>query len=349
MSYAWTYNKAMPTINYSSHPHTLHITVDPRIELLAVVQYLAGYGQRFPLLTAFDIEYKKEVETAFQTFRAHPAVKLFDQMSVDGFNCDAPPWVMLHLSPPPELEVQTPFIPYLIRRASNKLEKLIPALRNFAMVSDFMAFYRTHSTFYETITRPIIAQYSGHHDISVFENYYGMGHNSYTMIFAPLFSDGGYGPQVRREDGLFDVFSITGPTGIDVNNQPIFSMPTGVRSLIWHEFAHPLINPLTERYIHKVNEYQALFQMVKERMTSYGYVSWEAVVNETIVRAVVVRMKALELGEAEGQSSLAQELEWGFAYTDLLVKQLKQYEQQRDRYPTFRDFYSKLIEAFAEV
>lgn len=335
----------MPTVKFPINSQTLHITVDPRIELLAVIQYLAGYGQRFPLLTPFELLYKTEIETAFHSFRDHQAVKLFDQMSMDGFNCDAPPWVMLHLSPPPELEVQTPFTSYLIWRASDQLEQFIPALRNFAVASQFMNFYRAHSIFFETITRPIIANYSGEHDIAVLENYYGMGHNSYTMIIVPLFSDGGYGPQVYRKDGRYDVYTITGPTGMDVNNQPVFHAPNEVRSLIWHEFAHPFVNPLTERYIHEVNQYQALFQIVKERMIHYGYDSWQTVVNENIVRAVVVRMKAHELGELEGQAQLEQELEWGFAYTDLFVERLKLYEQQRGLYPSFRDFYPILIKA----
>jgi hypothetical protein len=341
----------MPKDHHSLHPHDLHITADPRIELLAVVQYLGGYGQRFPLLTSFDIQYKTEIEEAFRSFCDHQAVKEFDQMSVDGFHADAPPGVMLHLSAPPELDVQVSFTDYLIERAGSpdRLGQFIAALRDFANASHFMNFYQAHSAFYEAIVKETAALLSGDHDLAVLENYYGMKQHSYTLILAPLFSSGGYGPRIYRENDLFDIYSITGPSEMNAQNQPTFRGSENLRFLIWHEFAHSFVNPLTERYLREVNQYQALYQMNEEQMKNYGYSNWEITVNEHIVRAVTVRMAARELGEAEGRASLEQELEWGFAYTDLLVERLKRYEEQRDRFPAFRDYYPELIKGFAEA
>lgn len=338
----------MSTSCLSFHPQTLRVAIDPRIELLAVVQYLAGYGQRFPLLTEFDLVYKTEIENAYRTLHGQPAVKLFNQM-MDTFHADAPPAAMFHLSKPPLLAVEVPFTDYLVKRAggTDRLEQFIVALRDFAQESRFIDFYEAHSTFYAAILEPMVSQLSEVDDVAILEQYFGMQQHSYTLILAPLFSgNSAYGARICQADGQFDLYCIAGAAGMDEKISPIFDEPTHMRSLLWHEFAHAFVNPLTEQHLDAVNEYQALFGTVAERMTQYGYGSWEITVNEHIVRAVTVRLKALSFGESEGQASLKQELAWGFAYTGQIVKRLKQYETQRDQFPAFRDFYLELINAF---
>ena len=70
---------------------TIHIAVDPRIELLAVVQFLSGYDKRYNLITRFDFSYKQDVREHFSEYKDHAAVTLFDKMSAQVFNFDAPP------------------------------------------------------------------------------------------------------------------------------------------------------------------------------------------------------------------------------------------------------------------
>ena len=74
----------------------LEIRVDPRIELLAVVQSLGAYQDNLGLLTRFDFAYRMEAAEHFAPFREHAAVTLFDQMSRNGFSYDAPPTAMLY-------------------------------------------------------------------------------------------------------------------------------------------------------------------------------------------------------------------------------------------------------------
>lgn len=335
----------MSTSCLSFHPQTLRVAIDPRIELLAVVQHLSSYGQRFPLLSDFDLVYKTEIENAFRTFCSRPAVKIFDQMS-SAFHADAPPAAMFHLSEPPLLAVEVPFTDYLVKRAggTDRLEQFIVALRDFAKESLFMDFYRAHSTFYATILEPMVSQLSEVDDVAILEQYLGMQQHSYTLILAPLFSgNSAYGACICRADGQFDLYGIAGAAGMDEKHHPVFDEPAHMRSLLWHEFAHAFVNPLTEQHLDAVNQYQALFGTVAERMTQYGYGSWEITVNEHIVRAVTVRLKTLVFGESEGQASLEQELAWGFRFTGRIVECLKQYETQRTRFPAFRDFYLELI------
>ena len=71
---------------------SLNITVDPRIELLAVVQFLSGYGDRKGLITKYEFPYKRELMEYFSSYKNHHAVKLFTKMSTSGF------WFQVFLS-----------------------------------------------------------------------------------------------------------------------------------------------------------------------------------------------------------------------------------------------------------
>ena len=49
----------LASCSIQSTSSSLAITIDPRIELLAVVQSLSDYGEKYSLLTKLDFEYKK--------------------------------------------------------------------------------------------------------------------------------------------------------------------------------------------------------------------------------------------------------------------------------------------------
>jgi hypothetical protein len=129
---------------------SIKVVIDPRLELLAVVQHLSGYGDRYGLITSFDFPYKKEVAAYFSQYKDQAAVKLFAEMSKAGFSYDAPPNAMLYLSNPPELALHMPFSDYLKERAGGgeRLEKFVQALRDFARQSKFIEFFKIHESLY---------------------------------------------------------------------------------------------------------------------------------------------------------------------------------------------------------
>jgi hypothetical protein len=330
----------------------LNITVDPRLELLAAVQFISGYDRQTGLITQEKFTYKEEMRRYFQPYRKHAAVRLFDQMSRTGFSFDAPPAVMLYLTQPPELAVHTPLTPYLMERAGGAapLNDFLAALRDFARQSDFMTFFDRHQEFYAQVTQGVSALLPGEQDLEVLEDYYGLQEHSYNLVLVPLFHAGGFGPRVSRADGTFDLYSINGPHGVSKEGDfPTFGTTDSYRYLIWHEFAHSFVNPLTEAHQEEALAYQDLYRPIRGAMEDQAYTDWISAVNEHIVRAVTVRMAYRELGEAAGQAALEEELDRGFVYIEELLKKLEVYEAQRDRYPTFSSFYPELITSFSEA
>lgn len=337
--------------NNEFRSRSLYIGVDPRMELLAIVQYLSNYDSRFHLLTHFNISYKTDIEKAFHSFRDHQVIKLFEQLSPKRFNFHAPPAAMLYLSVPPQLEVQIPYPDDLITSAGGfeQLGQFLSALRDFAKVSNFMDFYQSQSAFYEAITQQSGTQLVLEDDEAVLETYYGMKQDGFHVILVPLFHEGGFGPRIERENGLTEIYSIIGPSGMNAQGQPTFGEHANLRSLVWHEFSHSFVNPLTEKYLSEVNQYEALFRPLDRGTIKIAYGSWSGTVSELIVQAITIRLATREFGEAAGQAHLDDERQRGFIYVDMLVDRLKRYEEQRNRYPTFGDFYLELIKVFAEV
>jgi hypothetical protein len=332
--------------NEALKQNTLRIFIDPRIELLAAVQLLSGYGERYGLITRYDFPYKDDVIKYFSPYKNRSAVKLFEEMSADGFSYDAPPTVMLYLSEPPALDLQQPFTDYLKQRAGGekKLDQLISSLRDFANETEFMAFFKANKKIYQQVVSSVQGKIGSIDYVQTLQDYYGMKQNSFNIILAPLFV-GGFGPRIERPDGTYDIYNICGPLEAK-KGLPIFGSTESLRHIAWHEFSHSFVNPTTEKFSKEVANYQSLYEPISERMKQQAYPDWQTCVNEHIVRAVTTRLAYREISKDAGDRALQNEKGRGFAYAEPLCKKLEQYENQRDKYPTFVDFYSELIKTF---
>ena len=328
---------------------TVNITVDSRIELLAAVQFLSGYDERYRLITRSDFPYKQDVREYFSEHKSHPAVILFDQMSAKGFSFDAPPAAMLYLSEPPELTAKAPFTAYLNKRAggAKRLNRFVELLRGFAEETEFMAFFKTHNGTFKQVIANAQKKMGGINYARTLEDYYGMRQNSYNIILAPLFA-GGFGPRVKGSDGKYDVYSILGSMNVQ-NGLPAFGSEESFRHIAWHEFSHSFVNPTTAKFGRRIDKYKALYEPISGRMSGQAYGNWQTCVNEHIVRAVTTRLTCREIGFEAGEQALQREKERGFAYAQALCESLAGYEEQRDTYPTLADYYPELIGVFTSL
>jgi len=343
-------NMTVPqTPNIGPNQHRLNVAVDARLEVLAVVQLLSGYGERLGLITRFDFPYKRDVIEYFSVYKDHRAVQLFAEMSKSGFSFDAPPAVMLYLSDPPELNTQLPFTDYLSRRAGGekRLNQFVTCLRDFANQTKFTEFYKSHQEAYQKIVTNARMKMESVDYIGTLESYYGMKHHSYNIILVPLFV-GGYGHRVERPDGTCDIYDICGPISID-NNLPVFGTVESFSDLAWHEFGHSFVVPTMNRLRSSIAKYSSLYEPISDKMKKQAYGSWETCVNEHLVRAVATRLAYHQIGKEVAEKTLLYEKTRGFFYVEALCKRLEKYENERDKYPTFADFSPEMIAVFKEL
>lgn len=323
----------------------LDVRVDSRIELLAVVQYLSGYK----LITQKDSLYRRNINQHFSRFKSHPAVKLFAEMSED-FNYDAPPTTMLHLSEPPDLHLQSPFTEHLEQRAGGRerLNQFINLLREFASETQFMAFFEaSQPIFSPTVTR-VHKQVQTCDTIRTMEEYFGLRQHSYGVLLAPLFANSNYGPRIERADRTYDAYAIVGTSEMAIHGILLFAFgPVVSCSLLWHEFGHSFVNPITAKFREEFDRYQALYVPISKRMARLAYPTWDICVNEHIVRAVIIRLTCRKHSNVRRFNLLMEKMR-GFWYVEELCARLEDYEVHRDTYPTFEDFYPRLIDVFRQ-
>jgi hypothetical protein len=327
----------------------INMMIDPRIELLAAVQAIGGYDERFDLITNENFAYKNDMKTYFYSFSKHEAVKTFDSMSSGSFCYDAPPTAMLYLSNPLNLTVKQDFSSYLKNRVGEvSLNKFAGQLKNFAIDTKFDDFYNSRKDFYKKVIDKNAELMGNSRYIDNLEQYYGMKQNSYNIILSPMFHNGGYGPKVENKDGSYDVYSIQGPAGVK-DNIPMFGNEGGFRYIALHEFSHSFINDLTEKNKAEVTKYSKLYEPMKEKMTKQAYTTWESCVNEHIVRAVVLRLTYIHSGKEAYDKLMDFENGNGFSYVPSFAMRLEEYEKNRDKYKSFNEFYPELIKVLEKL
>jgi hypothetical protein len=181
------------------------------------------------------------------------------------------------------------------------------------------------------------------------EDYMGTAKESYAVILNPLLGSFNIGSQVVREDRTTAIFNISGPKTLDEEGNPVFGSTDGIRNLIWHGFAPSFTNPLVAEHKEAIDRHAHLFEPMKERMARSGYPHWDICVDEHVVRAINIRLNAMGISEAEAQRLLESDLRAGFTYVTHLTERLKEYEDNRDAYPTLGHFFPRIVELFAEM
>jgi len=320
----------------------LHVSVDPRMELLSTIQILSNYK-----VIDRNSPYSKEIQDYFKPFSSQKAVVLTDELFQNqGFSFDAPVAFMLYLSQVPELKQQIPFSDYLLKSAGgkDKLDNYRTSIEQFAKESDFEKFWLNKNEFYKKVVDLTISDLPDKDLIKVIEDYFNESQNSYSIIISPAFR-GGYGPKLPASNNKYDIYSCN--TATDIKDGVPFLSKDNLIYYVWHEFGHSFVNPLTEKYSSKVFAYDKLFTPIRADMAKLNYKDLNTCVNELVIRAINVRLRELYISPVASRILLNKELENRFVYIQPVIEKLKEYEKQRDsRHITFSDFYPQLINLF---
>lgn len=320
----------------------MKVLIDPRTELLSVIQLLGNYSKKFGLVTENQTAYKTSIIKWFTDGKEHRAVKTSDKMGDAGFSFDAPHNLMLNLSNPPELTLKTPLSDYLLNRGGGReyLDEYISSIREFANEYNFTDFYEQSKNYYNTIIRNYNKYSPKANYKKQMERYYGKVPGNYISILTLLLR-GNYGMEFDN-----DVYSIMGLNGITEFDSSKNDM---LQHLIWHELSHPIINPLTAQYKEIMESTEILFEPIKHKMISQAYPSWEICVNEHIIRAITNRLALIHFGEETYNFLNSEDKKKGFIYLKKVIQSLVDYEQNRQEFRTIDSFYKQIMNVFLSI
>jgi hypothetical protein len=150
-----------------------------------------------------------------------------------------------------------------------------------------------------------------------------------------------------RKNGA-ELYAVIAPekTAIRV---PTFDISALYR-LLWHEFAHSFANPAIERYESQFDQFEWMWDPIKESMRAQAYHSWHSVIKEHLTEAIACRMAALKFGENAAELNYVRRqygMRW--IYLHPLLDALKRYEKERRQYPTLDSFIPEIINTFKKV
>ena len=114
-------------------------------------------------------------------------------------------------------------------------------------------------------------------------------------------------------------------------------------NIVIHEFGHSYIDSLTDQYIENVNKFDYLFDNVTDKIDMETYGEWNVYVNELLVRSVTYKLINEIYGNDIKNQYINHDKEQGFIYLTNLYNKLTYYENNRDQYKTFDNFYMDLI------
>jgi len=232
--------------------------------------------------------------------------------------------------------------------AGNAIQ-FVNLLNNFYKKTEFEKFFEKEKSYYDIVTKAfqtVLLKFNQ----TWYHQYYGIQpKEKFTIVIGCGNGGANYGPSTTSPQEGKQIYAIMGSWSFDKDNNPIFKEEDYLPTLI-HEFNHSFINPVLDKYqSNKIlkNSAQKLLDTMKTEMTSQAYGDWQTLINESLVRAAVVRyLMANKETEQKIKDEIATQTNLGFLWTKELVELLGYYESNRTGYPTFKGFYPELINFF---
>lgn len=330
---------ALPAV--AGAPASFDLAVDPRFELLGVVQQLSG---RLPA-DAYAADHRERVEKHFGAFREHPAVALYRDLAAVAAREEAAVTTLIYCSNPPELALKDRNADIHFVNGpgeAEEMQRFLHELRSFARASDFKGFFRDNRAFYAKLEESARASFGVHDPVAEIESYLGLSLSSRShyilmprhavthafIVPYPL-------PPANMGAESFDAYTMSPDLATE-----------GFASVVWPEPLFVFIDP-SFYYFEKLNIpdpanfYGAAF--ARCRLASPDCVKHFA------VSAIIEHLdRSAKPPAALGNSQNAAATPEG-RLVKALSDRLDEYDAHRDLYPTLWHFYPRWFSVYEEL
>ncbi|HEV2206281.1 MAG TPA: DUF4932 domain-containing protein [Candidatus Acidoferrales bacterium] len=318
--------------------------VDPRIELLSIVFRLAGNSEynmnRFP-------RYTTDIDHYFSKYKDHPAVLMAKSLADNnGVGYDAVMAMAVYLSPPPALKPLVPFSKDVPdgRWGQENATEFVQKLRDFYRDTHFQSFFSEHQPMYKLAELRFQSAVLRDLDVAWYKRFYGEApRGNFNVVLGMNNGGGNYGPRVLSSEGHEELYAIMGCWTQDDSGNPKYNTSEYLPTLI-HEFNHSFVNPVLDaREADFASPAEKVYSHVAAQMKEMEYGDTKDMVNESLVRAAVILYF-----EAHGETAarirhrIVREQANGFVWMDKLCALLRNYETNRNHYPTFSSFVPEI-------
>lgn len=299
----------------------VEVRVDPRVEFAAVMCRLAGLEE---FQSPGFADYDAAVDAHFAPFRDHPSVAVVRALRQD---------VRLGYNMPAELAVATGEGDWRLRLPAGDpangldarwtpeaAQRFLEAARVLWEDSDAGAFFAGQRAFHQQVEQALAADLGPRLDLTWFERQYGeSADRRFTVIAGLLNGPHSYGPHLVLPGGHVEAFAILGTPAHEAGQAPSYPADQAA-SLLVHEVHHPFVNPWVAAHADQLAPGASrLYAQVEADMKAAAYGQWDYMLNESLVRAQVLRYYRAHGAMGPYWRNLRDDRRRGFAWVDALA------------------------------
>lgn len=313
------------------------IKFDERIELMGVLQFLSNYSNivPFPIINKKENEYTNLIHQYFSNVKKHPIFSIIDELTLKGFNFDAPYYFMYNTNKEFVFQPGENSAYIQTRITAEDSIRLSKSINEFYKESNFRQFTISNSNLYEKIVKTF-SLILGNVDICSELSDYLKADTSNSEIILSIINNGNFGLKNEINEKIGSIIGLMGET----ENISLDSFY--IRTLSWHEFCHSIINPIVESNGLVVKKYSYLFNVIQDKMSMQAYGDWTTTVIEHLIRGVVNRLVLRFYGNDYYERANKREYENGFIYLSPILEYLEVYEKMNNI--TFTTFCEQNIQ-----
>ncbi len=330
----------------SARGQSVRVTHDTRAEAIGLLFRLAGapdFGN------GVQREYNREIDSTFAPFKSHAVfVEINRLRSAYGLSLSSV------TSMAPQITDASSFAERaLIDAATSSLSgawrgaearKFLASARDFAGVAPLGTFLAAHQPLYDSATARL-RRTVDRAQPEWLTRFFGAPPSDAFIVSPLLVNAGGNFAADFVDDSTHERYAYLGVTLVDALGFP--AIAPDVLPTVIHEFSHSFVNPLMSGQTAALRASgEPLFRAVQSQMRALAYTSWPTMLNESMVRASVIRYLLATDGPVAASNELSLQRGLGFVWMDELVRLLGEYESQRSAYPTFASFLPRLVDYF---
>lgn len=346
----------------------VNVEFNPNIGTYSIIEYLVAkqQGRLFYIDGKSDISYLPMVEAANKEMNKYDNSKIIkamqDYLSVVGMQQDLAYQALVKHRTFPEKGYNYP-----IEENDNAkklaVEKFVEQIRTFYVERNLQKFFKSQSYFINGAIAEVQKNIPKDYMASM-EKYYGEQFLAYNLFINPLdalpYSNvfwHGNGPMIKSDKGQIANMISSAYLPLEKKNKLHdykefgFNHAETINFLITHEFGHSFVNQHLGDYENQINKSSNLMsEAYIEKMDPQGYSYWPSSVAEHIVRTGEIRIAL-----ANGNPELAEKLRKQHIETNHFVlipdfeKKMEEYENNRSKYKTFKDFVPELLTVLDHV
>ncbi|MBY4597799.1 DUF4932 domain-containing protein [bacterium BD-1] len=329
----------------------VEVRVDPRVEFAALMCRLAGFEEyQGPGMADYDAA----VDAHFSRFRDHPAIATVRALREE---------VGLSYNMPVELALATGDGDWTLRLRPGApgstldarwtpaaADRFLQAAAALWRDADAPAFFAAQAPRFGEVEAVLAEALRPRLDASWFDRQYGVDPRRRLVVVAGLLNGpNSYGPHLDLPNGRRETYAVLATPPMPAGSAPAYPADQ-VASLLIHELHHPYVNPWVEANAARLEPgASALFAAVAGKMTAAAYGRWDYMLNESLVRAQVLRYHRAHGNDGAYRRNLREDRGRGFAWVYALADALDAAAPEAPEAPAFGPGAQAAVFAFFDA